>query len=708
MSCFFIFIFFFTYQSTYSQDSLVYNEEFNNNDNYWLVWDGIKEVKRRRSKNIKKIDTDKSLEIANGHYKLFNDSWDDVYSWQRIYVLNPNKDFVIETKIRQIDGDDDEEFGFIWGYKNNENGNNFYINSEKEFAISSVVNGNEVELVDWEDADIINEMGEYNVLKVEKKNRNYYYYINDSLVYEQTMTLNLNNFFAFFIEDDITIEIDYLRIYQEREPINLIDNPVNGFVKMNLGDSVNSNGAELLPIISADGKILYFVLDGENTAYGRQDIMYSELLDDSTFSKATNLTHPINNEYSNGVISMSTDKNKLYLISNYEIDGKFESGIAYSVRDNSGWSYPKRTVIKDLVHYGRYVSYNMSSDNQILLSTLINDESKGRSDLYVSFLKDGGFTKPLNLGSQINSYEDESTPFLAADNKTLYFASYSHSGYGDADIFISKRLDDTWQNWSKPKNLGSEINSKEWDSYYSISASGEYAYLVSNKDSIAGSDIYRIKLTKDAKPEPVALVKGRIIDTKTDKPISANVEYKDIKTDSLMGTAISDPIEGKYQITLPMGRNYIFSAEKDGFYSMSQTVFIDSLEEYTEIEQDLKTTPLEIGASILLNSIFFEYNKDILKDDSYSELNKLHELLTKYPNMKIEIAGFTDNIGSVSYNERLSGARAKQVFDYLVTKGIPQENISSVGYGKHNPVADNSTEEGRAQNRRVEFVIIDK
>ena len=348
----------------------------------------------------------------------------------------------------------------------------------------------------------------------------------------------------------------------------------------------------------------------------------------------------------------------------------------------------------------------MSQDRNILLSALQTNDTYGNKDLYVSFMQsDGSYSTPKNMGTNINTVFNDGTPFLASDNKTLYFYSYGHKGFGSADIFVSKRLDNTWTNWSKPKNMGSKINSSEWDTYYSVSAKGDYAYVVSAENSLGNEDIFQIKLVDDAKPDPVVLIKGTVLDKKTRKAIYANIVYEDLETKETVATATSDPRTGEYKIVLPSGHLYGIVAEAKGYMSVSENIDLRTLSDYKEVSKNLLITPIEVGEVIKLNNVFFESASATMISSSYAELNRLVRLLQHNPSIRIELSGHTQSGGETNYLIGLSEQRVDAVKRYLVNKGIATERIKGIGYGDTRPIV---TRGDLSLNRRVEFKIVGK
>jgi outer membrane protein OmpA-like peptidoglycan-associated protein len=332
--------------------------------------------------------------------------------------------------------------------------------------------------------------------------------------------------------------------------------------------------------------------------------------------------------------------------------------------------------------------------------TVEREESIGLKDLFVSFVEDdGSWSKPLHMGNVVNSEGEEANPFLAADGKTLYFSSKGHPGYGGYDLFVSKRLDDTWQNWSKPKNLGNVINSGNTELSIFLSAKGDKAYVAKERD------IWEIDNT--VKQDPVALIKGKVYDNKTKKILYTSIFYNDLKSNKGLGKAISDPTTGSYSIVLPFGQRYSFMAEKEGYYAVTENVDLSNLNEYKEITVDLYLNPIEKGQTIRLNNIFFDSGKYDLLSESNAELEKLLKVLNDNKQLTIEIGGHTDAVGADSNNLTLSNNRANAVMNYLLSKGIAKERLTAKGYGETNFIATNETEEGKQLNRRVEFLIIE-
>jgi outer membrane protein OmpA-like peptidoglycan-associated protein len=481
----------------------------------------------------------------------------------------------------------------------------------------------------------------------------------------------------------------------------------------NLGGRVNSEYNEIAPIISPDEKTLFFIRSDHPSNYNPvngEDIWFSEWSKtDSAWGTSQHMATPFNKDNLNKVVGITPDGNTMLVKGAYKNGVNQGLGFSFTKRIMGGWSVPEKIKLKgydDMVK-GQYVGSYYANDGKTLLTSFSETKESEFNDIYVSFFneKDNSWSKPMNLGKTFNTSYKEDTPFLASDGVTLYFSSDRPGGLGKRDIFFAKRLDDTWLNWSPAVNLGSTINTVGDDANYSIAASGYYAYMVSTRNAIGGSDIVRIKLKDEIKPNPVVLVSGKVINAKTKENIDATILYQFLPGGGEAGIARSNPNNGDYKIVLPYGKNYSFNANAPGFIAVSDNLDLSNISEYKEITRDLYLVPVEIGETIRLNNIFFEIAKWDLLPTSFLELDKLVKILSDNPAMEITISGHTDNVGNDDANQTLSANRAKAVVDYLISKGIVAGRFQQAGYGETKPIATNDTDEGKALNRRVEFTI---
>ncbi|MEO7444758.1 MAG: OmpA family protein [Ferruginibacter sp.] len=487
----------------------------------------------------------------------------------------------------------------------------------------------------------------------------------------------------------------------------------------NLGESVNSVYPELRPTISADGNLLFFIRQGHPsniqaaTVPNAQDIWYSKRDTAGNWSPAKHLSGKINASHYNAVYWISPDLNTM-LIKGAFTDGQYlGTGVSMMqrVEDNS-WTLPQQLRIRDFNKFYRtkQMGAAMGQDGRTLLFYMTDKKDSYDNDLYVSFLEKGDtWSAPKSLGKKINlpGY-NEMSPFIAADGITLYFSSDRPGGLGEQDIWKARRLDDRWQKWSEPVNLGSPINTAGSEAFFTLDAGGEYAYLSSSDGAYGGSDIVRVKLLEREKPDPVVLVTGNVYNAKTNMPVSANLIYETLPDGKEAGKGVSNAADGAFKIVLPYDKNYSIRASAENFFAISENLNLDSLIKlgYKEIHKDLYLAPIEIGQVFRLNNVFFDFDKYDLRPESFTELNRVLLFLVDHPNIVIEMSAHTDSRGSDEYNFTLSDNRARSVVQYILSKGIPPSRITSRGYGENLPLATNDTDEGRQLNRRVEFKIV--
>ena len=677
------------------QAQIKFNDNFDDNRNNW--WIGS-------SKEF-------SSSISNGKITMSLDNKGRIQNLWKTFDIDYSKNFTIKTKLKIVSGIDNHGYGLVWGASDASNLLYFIISANGQVNIAKNYNSKWQNILPWTTEKSINQMYNENTLKIENINNKLYFYINDIMIFETKNLLGFGGNIGFCLNDIMTVEADYLEINYYPKKINLVENPLQNVIKENLGNNINTDKADISPLISVDGKELYFVKKTDTIidGYEQDKIYYSQKQSNDKWGKAKKLDFPLNNNGHNNAVGMSADGNLLYLMNEYSDDGKkiISSGISRSFKKINGWSIPKAIKIDNFYNLNQYSNYSFSSDNKVLIMAIERNDSYGNLDLYVSFFDGEKYSEPTNLGPLVNTTQMDFSPFIASDNKTLYFASNGHLGYGGSDIYITKRLDDSWLNWSTPLNLGNGINTPNWESYFILPASGEYAYMSSDENSFGSSDIVRIKLNNESKPEPVVLIKGKVLNSKTKEPLEASIRINNLRTDKELGIAFSDPKTGDYKIVLPYGENYSFLANKENFYSISENLDLSKLSEYKEISKDLLLTPIEKGLTFRLNNIFFDFDKSILKEESFPELNRLVNFLNENIFLKIEIAGHTDNQGNDSYNLKLSKDRANAVLEYLISKGISRNRITSVGYGETKPISTNDNEEGRQLNRRVEVKILD-
>ena len=601
--------------------------------------------------------------------------------------------------------------GLVWGEDDDGNFFAFTLNNNNQYLIYKVEGGKQKKLIkDWTDSPHLKGDATFDELSIEKEGLMLVFYINGN----EVQRIKQENFFGpgygLIVEKNTKVGFDYFSVSHPPVSINLIEDANFGSKKIPLSDAINSYYHEFVPIISPDGKTLFFSRYNhpQNNGRDRLEDVWVSKQDKTTkqWTKAYPL-EPLNNENENEVLSVSPDGNQLLVSGKYNSRGKYSGpGLSIANRTSYGWGTPEALKIYGFENDNSKMSACLSNDEKYLIFAANGKGSFGSTDLYVSSLMgDNTWSIPMNLGPAINTQYKEETPFLASDGKTLFFSTDGMPGYGKGDIFVTKRLDDTWRNWSDPKNLGPVVNSEEWDAYFSMPAKGDSGYVVSRHGAMGESDIFKVKVEFSARPEPVVLVKGTVYNSITKQPIEAKITYHELSSDLELGIARSNPDDGGFEIVMARGKLYSFYAEKKGFYSVREHIDEIKLVEYQEIEKNLYLTPLAPGSSIRLNNIFFVKGEGTILKESYPELDRLVGILNENETLEIEIEGHTDGLGSANGSMILSEERVMSVKNYLIERGIDKRRISGTGYGGTRPIVDNSTEENRALNRRVEVKI---
>lgn len=675
--------------SLYPQ-SIVFEEDFSNNEKEW----------RLINSNI-----DQSS-IINGALSWRHNAVSVSPIYQYINQLEDRDDFTVSVKIRPLKLG--SEYGLFWGGTNKNNAN-YILLKGKRYKYLQILDSRPVASTDYK-ANLNIRLDENQITLVKKGNK-LTLKVNGNKVFEETTRVLMGKAYGVVTAGNTEVSVDDFIVKGTKLRINLAPDINYAEPAINLGPAINSTAEELTPVITANGKGIYFSRryspDNVGGSSDHQDIYYSEIFE-GKWSPAVNKGKPLNNHGANAVCAVTPDGNKLLLMNTYDSQGKQKgAGLSISQKTESGWSVPMDVKIKNYYNRSEFNEFMLSNDGKVMILAVDRDDTHGGRDLYVSRFEGNGFwSAPKNMGPMINTPGIELSPFLASDGVSLYFSSTGHPGYGKNDIFVSKRLDDSWTKWSTPINMGKPLNSMGWDAYYSVPADGEYAYFVSSDNSIGLQDIFKIKLPVAVQPEPVVLIKGYVLNSKTNEPIATGIEYNNLATEEQLGIAQSDPKTGYYEITLPLSKAYSFFAEKKGFYSVTDHIDLKKSAQFIEIERNLYLTPIEIGQTMALNNVFFYRGKPTLMRESFGELNRLVTMLQDNDNIEIMLEGHTDNQGSAPLNVTLSEDRVKAVKGYLVGKGIDERRISGKGWGGEKPIADNSTENTRKLNRRVEFKII--
>lgn len=504
----------------------------------------------------------------------------------------------------------------------------------------------------------------------------------------------------------------------------------------NIGSNVNTQYDEYNPVVTADGRMIYFT---SRRAYKKaqyasdgnyyENIFFSKQSGDDNWVPAE-MVEGINNMKDHDAVQGITVDGRKMLI--YRADGNGD--LFETTKKGAKWEKPK--ALKTLNTDSHETSATYSYDGKTIYFCSDRPGGFGEHDVYRSVMDSKGkWGKPENLGSVVNTPYDEKSVFAHPDGKTLYFCSDGHAGYGGFDIFVTTYVNGAW---TEPVNLGYPVNTSGDDAYFVITADKRTGYYSSKQEGGQGGyDIYKIAflgpekefayrsendlidgvesfVDVDIKSEQIpleearlTLLRGVVIDADTKEPIAgAHIDLYDI-VENLQLLSFESDEEGRFLLSLPSGRNYGENINAPEYLFHSENFNIPDTATYQVIEQVIKLDKIAVGKSIVLNNIFFDFDKSTLKPESITELDKVHELMVANPEMKVEISGHTDNVGAAEYNKRLSMQRAQVVVNYLLKKGIKKNRMKAMGYGFDRPIDTNDTDEGRAHNRRTEFTIID-
>jgi len=507
----------------------------------------------------------------------------------------------------------------------------------------------------------------------------------------------------------------------------------------NLGDVLNSPFPEYVPVISEDESVMIFTARRPNTTGGGKDPYDQEYFEDIYISEKKdgkwtspkNMPRPINGDSHDACIALSPDGKTLFIYKTGT--GKTKMGdIYYSKKNSDGsWSDPKSMGDKINTKY-REPSISITHDGNTIYFSSDRPGGFGGLDIYKSTKNEKGeWSEPINLGATINTPYDEDSPFIHNET-TLYFSSQGHTSMGGYDIFVSEF---DGKEWSKPQNLGSPINTADDDIYFVVSADNKRGYFSSGRaGGLGDKDLYiiytpernydfiklsntptqittQIKIDTTTRTENktyITILKGEIREAGTKKKLEAEIALVNLVDNYLEEELKSDAQTGKYETVVPADKHFLLSVDKEGYLFHSEEVLIppQPKDKNQEIIVDIELVKLQKGAKINLK-VFYDFDKDFLRPESVTELERLLKFLQKYPTMKVEISGHTDAIGTEAKNQGLSERRAKSVVRYLVERGIDSKRLIAKGYGELRPIAPNDTPEGRQLNRRTECEVLE-
>lgn len=522
-----------------------------------------------------------------------------------------------------------------------------------------------------------------------------------------------------------------------------------------LPSTINTGGMELRPLISGDGQTLFFSRRQHPDNIGRsrdlQDIYISQRRGLNEWSEAENIGKPINNKDANSIAATNSAGTEALLISEYK---RIKEPLALSRKVGSNWSDPEPVAIEGYYNLSDYLDFHWSTAADVLLMAVQREDSRGDQDIYVSQRKaDGSWGTPLSLGPKVNSASADFAPFLAADGRTLFFASYGHRGSGGSDLYYSVRLDDSWTNWSEPKNLGKTINTTGEETYVSVTDNLNEIYFASYRQGSEKRDIYRSILPAGFIESPSFQPGQIIVQQNPEEVIEESVTMaaaQDLQQENGPAVADTPQVASNAETTLAMAEEpaEMVAAEQEEEVMVQATEPVAEEQEQAEeavavlTEQaEEKEAPqtgteeaaaqavrqpayaLNLNTSLpyemvqqtaegeriadILPNVYFNFNSSQLREQHHQILKQLEEIINQQPEAKVLLIGHADEVGSTAKNYAMGLQRAKSVQAYLTAQGIPAYRILISSKGETMPLASNDDDkEGRELNRRVDLQLL--
>lgn len=521
--------------------------------------------------------------------------------------------------------------------------------------------------------------------------------------------------------------------------------------------TINTGGMEIRPLISGDGQTLFFSRRQHPDNIGKsrdlQDVYISYRRGLNEWSEAENIGKPINNKDANSIAATNSEGTEALLISEYK---RIKEPLALSRKVGSNWSDPEPVAIEGYYNLSDYLDFHWSTAADVLLMAVQREDSRGDQDIYVSQRKDdGNWGTPISLGPKVNSASADFAPFLAADGRTLFFASYGHRGSGGSDLYYSVRLDDSWTNWSEPKNLGKTINTTGEETYVSVTDNLSEIYFASYRQGSEKRDIYRSILPAGFIESPTFQPGQIIVQNNPEEVIEESVTMAAAQTlqqENEPAVADIPQGEGNAETTLAMVEEPAAATEMvmeeteevvdqttevvaEGQMQVEETVAQarETVEE--EVEPQMETEPAtertrrqpayafnlntslpyemvhqtEGGERIadILPNVYFTFNSSQLREKHHSLLKQVEEIIAQQADAKVLLIGHADEVGSSAKNYAMGLERAKSIQAYLTAQGIPSDRIVISSKGETMPLASNDDDkEGRELNRRVDIQLL--
>jgi outer membrane protein OmpA-like peptidoglycan-associated protein len=484
-----------------------------------------------------------------------------------------------------------------------------------------------------------------------------------------------------------------------------IKNPLN-ISPLSLGRTVNVFHSQYFPSLTGDKEMLVFT--GFNRAT-QDENLYVSYLKNNIWAPPVAISPNINTSENEGTAAISADGRTLVFTACNLRNGYGSCDLYVSYKQGNEW--PKAVNLGENVNTREWESQpSLSADGRVLYFVSDRRGGKGNRDIYLSRKDDSGQWLPaVNLGAEINTADDEISPFIHPNGITLFFASNGYPGLGGMDLYYTDK--NSKGHWHEPQNIGYPLNTSRDQVSLFITAdnkTGYYSLEQNQNNDNKNSLLYQFEIPKVIAKniKKANIVKGVISDAKSKKKLAADIEVYNLKDNTLESKVRSDEQTGEYLNTLNQGGQYGLFVNKPGYFFKSLAFDYSEANDSTSKYIDINLEPLVKNGKEILNNIYFDTNKYELKPESKPELEKLLKLMALNPQMIIEISGHTDDLGKDNENMLLSKNRSNAVFGFLLAKGVAASRIKAVGYGETQPAVENNSTENRAKNRRIEIKIV--
>ena len=491
----------------------------------------------------------------------------------------------------------------------------------------------------------------------------------------------------------------------------IISNPVDYDPKVITGISTEYD--EYLPAVSPDQDFILFTrrylkkgIDIITPSFQEEFIISTSR--NNLFDEGIPLPSPFNIEDNEGGGSMSIDNKLLLFTKCSKVSGNYNNcDIFFSTKNKGQWGEIQSFNKKICPPYSWESQPSLSSDGNMIIFASDRDGGYGGVDLYeIRKNNFGEWSNPINLGPKINSANNEKSPFLHADGKTLFFASDNFPSLGGYDIFFSRK--DSLGKWQNPENIGYPINTSFNEISLFVTTDGKKAIFASNNlEGVGGWDLYSFDLHEAAKPERVFMLKGVVLDEKGQVINDLEIEIKNLKTKEIRKIKVEN---GNYATALTLAANddVLITIKKEGYAFNSQYVSHKDTTYKSPTELDFKLRDIVEGESFVLNSIYFDLDSYEINSVTEKIIIEFADYLKLNKSLMISINGYTDDIGEQNYNQKLSENRAFSVYNELISNGVSSDRLEYKGFGESNPKNQNLSESERKLNRRTEFYVLKK